>query len=762
MQATLSHYRILEQIGAGGMGSVYRAHDEHLDREVAIKVLPPGTLGDEPARKRFRKEALALSKLNHPNIATIHDFDTQTGRDFLVMEYIPGTTLGEKLRAGPLAEEEIVRLGLQLAEGLEAAHAHAIVHRDLKPGNVRITPDGHLKILDFGLARIAAAQTAVVPGDMPTSPTSLTAPKAFLGTLPYMSPEQVRGEELDARTDLFSFGVVLYEMATGTFPFRGATSGAVAHSILSDVPSPPVRLNPEVPPKLEEIINKALEKNRNLRYQHASDMRTDLQRLKRDTESGHIAGPQKVALPSCWSTRRRTVVAAAIMLVVLIVGYAGFRWHLMRQTPVAGVVTAKPSIAVLPLRNLSGDPANDYFSDGMTEEISTKLSRIQGLKVASYSSTSRFKGAQKSPEEIGRELQIRYLLAGSVRKAGNQVRVSVQLIDTSTGFQVWADDFTGELKDVFALQEQTALKIGGALNLKLSPEEQRAVEHRYTQNPQAYDAYLRGRALLEYLGRPEKLEAARRDFEQSLQADPNYAPALAGLSRVEGNYYRDIESNPFRLQEAEQLAQRALILDPQLAEAHVALGNVYGFGYEYARATEEYHKAIQLEPENGHAWDLLSWALGYEEPPDALGAEKAARESIRLGNGSPSSYYHLGRALTQQGRYQEAMAAFDHVRELSLSAPQVALGQGQVYLAQGYYDRAVVVLSKLSKSRSAINLFWLSSAYAAQGDKQKGLAALQQALNAGYRDFAALDASPYFSQLRSDPRYQRLINRYRR
>ena len=762
MQATLSHYRILEQIGAGGMGVVYRAHDEHLDREVAIKVLPPGTLGDEPARKRFRKEALALSKLNHPNIATIHDFDTQTGRDFLVMEYIPGTTLGEKLRAGPLAEEEIVRLGLQLAEGLEAAHAHAIVHRDLKPGNVRITPDGHLKILDFGLAKIAAAQTAVVPGDMPTSPTSLTAPKAFLGTLPYMSPEQVRGEELDARTDLFSFGVVLYEMATGTLPFRGATLGAVAHSILSDVPSPPSRLNPEVPPKLEEIINKALEKNRNLRYQHASDMRTDLQRLKRDTESGHIAGPQKVALPSCWSTRRRTVVAAAIMLVVLIVGYAGFRWHLMRQTPVAGVVTAKPSIAVLPLRNLSGDPANDYFSDGMTEEISTKLSRIQGLKVASYSSTSRFKGAQKSPEEIGRELQIRYLLAGSVRKAGNQVRVSVQLIDTSTGFQVWADDFTGELKDVFALQEQTALKIGGALNLKLSPEEQRAVEHRYTQNPQAYDAYLRGRALLEYLGRPEKLEAARRDFEQSLQADPNYAPALAGLSRVEGNYYRDIESNPFRLQEAEQLAQRALILDPQLAEAHVALGNVYGFGYEYARATEEYHKAIQLEPENGHAWDLLSWALGYEEPPDALGAEKAARESIRLGNGSPSSYYHLGRALTQQGRYQEAMAAFDHVRELSLSAPQVALGQGQVYLAQGYYDRAVVVLSKLSKSRSAINLFWLSSAYAAQGDKQKGLAALQQALNAGYRDFAALDASPYFSQLRSDPRYQRLINRYRR
>jgi tetratricopeptide (TPR) repeat protein len=357
-------------------------------------------------------------------------------------------------------------------------------------------------------------------------------------------------------------------------------------------------------------------------------------------------------------------------------------------------------------------------------------------------------------------LQVRYLLAGSVRKAANQVRVSVQLIDASTGFQLWADDFIGELKDVFALQEQTALKIGGALNLKLSPEEERAVERRYTQNPQAYDAYLRGKALLGYHDVPEKLEAARRNFEQALHADPNYPLALAGLARVESLYYRDIDSDPARQQRAEQLAQRALAIDSQLAETHVALGQVYGHGYQYARAVEECREAIRLEPEDADAWDYLSWALGYEQPPDALQAEKAAREAIRLGNTSVSSYYHLGRALMLQGRYQEAIATFEHTRELSPISTTPDLGLAQVYLAQGKPERAVSVLQK--QPGAAINLFWLSSAYAARSDKEKALATLQKALNAGYRDFVALDASPYFASLRSDPRYQQLIQRYRR
>jgi adenylate cyclase len=424
------------------------------------------------------------------------------------------------------------------------------------------------------------------------------------------------------------------------------------------------------------------------------------------------------------------------------------------------MVTGRPSIAVLPLKNLSGDPANDYFSDGMTEEISTKLSHIQNLKVASNSSTARFKGAQKGADEIGRELQVRYLLEGSVRKAGDQVRVSAQLIDASTGFQVWADDFTGNLNDIFAMQEQTALKIAGALNLKLSPEEERAVEHRYTQNAQAYAAFLQGKALIYYGDQPDKIAMARRYFEQALKLDPDYAPALAGLSHVEGYLYRNIESDPSRLQRAEQLAQQALKIDPQLAEAHAALGRVYAHRYDYVHAAEECREATNLDPENALAWDSLSFALAYEQPPDALGAEKAARESIRLDPAVLGAYYHLGRALILQGRYPEAAAAFERMKELNPASNLADLGLAQVHLAQGNSARAISVLQK--QPPAAINLFWLSAAYAAHDDHDNALNALKKALSAGYRDFAALDASPYFSGLRSDTRYQRLVRRFRK
>jgi len=469
------------------------------------------------------------------------------------------------------------------------------------------------------------------------------------------------------------------------------------------------------------------------------------------------------AQPPRWKRRElarpRAIIAGALILVTLAAGYVFLRLHGTQSPPNAETEAGMPSLAVLPFQNLSGDPANDHFSDGMTEEISTKLSRIQGLKIASYSSTTRFRGAQTSPEEIGRELQVRYLLAGSVRKAGSQVRINVRLIDSTTGYQVWAADFVGELKDVFSLQEQTALKIAQALNLQLSPQERKAVQQRYTQNPQAYEAFLVGRALLG-MGTKEKYEPARKSFEQALKLDPNYAPALAGLSHVEGVYYRDVDSDPSRLQRAEQLALRALAIDPAIPDGHLALARTYGLRYEYVRAADEFREAIRREPQNFFAWDLLSWALGYEQPPEAVEAEKAAREAIRLQPSFPAAQYHLGRALLLQGRYQEAVAAFQRTEQLG-SASYAYFGMAAVSLAQGNYDEAIAYEFKAGDTGTAAGLYSLSAAYAAKGDNEKALATLQKAFSAGFRDFAAIDASPYFSRLGSDPRFQQLLQRYR-
>ena len=818
----LGRYEIRNALGAGGMGEVYLAQDTELGRKVALKLLPSELMRNDDRLRRFEQEARAASALNHPNILTIFEIGRTDTAHFIATEFIDGETLRQHMARTTLSLSEALDVAIQIASALAAAHEAGIIHRDIKPDNVMVRRDRLVKVLDFGLAKLTEPQAVVADTSAPTLPKAETEPGVVMGTVQYMSPEQARGLSVDARTDIFSLGVLIYEMLAHRKPFEGETRSDVVSAILNKEPLPLARYAPDVPAELERIVTKALAKDRNERYQTAKDLAIDLKRLKQRleveaeiertgrasdaddkevrTKSFEREMSETVLTPAAQTTPGASTLVsrikphktvALIILAAMVVAIAAVTYF--RHGSVQTTKTID-SLAVLPFVNMSGDPDTEYLSDGITDSLINSLSQLPGLKVMSRNSVFRYKDSDRDARDVGRELGVRAILTGKVTERGDEIWISVELVDALDNSHIWGEQYNRKLSDLLALQAAISKDISEKLRQRLTGEDEKRVTKRYTDNTEAYQLYLQGRYYL-YKRRPEAFKKAVEYFEQAIQKDPSYALAYAGLAdsyNAYGNF--SVTPGTESFPKAEEAAAKALELDSTLAEAHDSMARIkLYYHWNRADAETEFKRAIELNPNYagahyGYAYCLITMKRADEAIAEIKRAEELDSFSLAIVSDAGEIYYFarkpdeaiaqlrkaidmdpnfvrahflLGRALEQKREFAEAIAEFNKAVALSQDSTEVLAALGQGYAASGKRDEAQKILKELAGRSKEIYIspHFMAIIYASLGDNDRAFEWLDKALEKRFPPLIYLEVNPIWDNLRSDPRYEDLLRR---